>query len=60
MISINIGHEYDFETINQHIFRQRIIGYNYTSNKINGKRIKYCITDNGNWHIGIRICIFVI
>ena len=48
-------HEIDFETINEVTFQKRIVGYNYTQEKIGGKHIKYYITDNGNWHIGMLI-----
>ena len=46
-------HEFDFETINEETFQNRVVGYNYTQEKIGGKRMKYYITDNGNWHIGM-------
>ena len=47
-----------FEEINSELFKKRIIGTNYTTETINGRHIKYYITDTGDWHLGIIVCVY--
>ena len=48
-----------FEEINHDIFMSRVVGVNYTEETINGERIKYYITDTGDWHLGMFV-LFVL
>ena len=51
--ALYIGHENDFETINDKIFYDRVVGHNYTSETIFGEKVKYYITNDGYWHLGM-------